>query len=622
MESLMHETAHRLPVWQQAKEIQQVAATLPSGGFLILRAEPGSGKTSIVPTLLSEQFEGIILVSEPRRLAAIGAAQFAAKLIGQGVGEKIGYAVRGDKKWGPATRVLYVTEGVALNLLSDPSFIKTLSCLVIDEFHERHAATDALILLSRMWSKLLIDKQINQSMRIVLMSATFDANKYAAMFEPMARIDVSGKVYPLTLCYEPLEDSLESGQNAGNAQFAPWRLPSYWNAVAAVTLREAREIQTNNPGHHVLCFLPGKGEIGRVRSDIHIQLEQPERRNCTTGGNLSKIAIEELHGDRPITQLLEAIYRDTEQSESAPTIIFLATNIAESSVTIPGVRTVVDTGLMRIAKHHLSSGTQELSMTKIGQNSAGQRAGRAAREGPGKAIRLYSESDFFKRPNETAPEICVSDLSRDLLDLARVAKCFATLVYSPESPESKQALIPATPEDWTALPWIDVPPAERIYAAITILRGTGCFDPSGNVTENGFRMGSLPLPVRLGAVLLHSSENIHSQAKLSLGIVAAACALVSEGDVVDASAGIHSDEHNELMTQYLALRDFILGKKQAHDFHRRLARVAQSLRASLSSFGISPSDSQALSTNFPAHCDLNSLGKIFFAGYFDLESRV
>ncbi len=619
----MHEAAYGLPVWLQAKEILQVAATLPTGGFLILRAEPGSGKTSIVPTLLSEQFDGIILVSEPRRLAAIGAAQFAAKLIGQGVGEKIGYAVRGDKKWGPTTRVLYVTEGVALNLLSDPSFIKTLRCLIIDEFHERHAATDALILLSRMWSKLLSEKKSDQSMRFVLMSATFDANKYAPMFEPMERIEVSGKVFPLTICYEPLEDTLGSTQSAGNAQFAPWRLPSYWTAVTAVILREAAELQSRDRGGHVLCFLPGKGEIARVRSDIQIQLE---RRKSTQGDIRSRVAIEELHGDRPITQLLDAIYRDTEDSESATTIVFLATNIAESSVTIPGVRTVIDTGLMRIAKHHLSSGTQELSMTKIGQNSAGQRAGRAAREGPGKAIRLYSESDFFKRPNETAPEICVSDLSRDLLDLARVAKCFATLIQSPESMPTSSTLgqtilRPATPEAWAALPWIDTPPAERIQAALTILRGTGCFDSSGNVTENGFRMGALPLPVRLAAVLLHSNDSKHTHTSLALGITAAACALISEGDVVDASADHLSDEQNDLMVQYLALRNFILGKKQAQDFHRRLARVAQSLRASLSFLGISSSDPRALSNDFPDHFDLNSLGRIFFAGYFDAVAK-
>lgn len=618
----MDNIAQRLPVWLQAEEIRRVATAMPSGGFLVLRAEPGSGKTSIVPYLLAESISGMILVSEPRRLAAIGAAQFAAKLLGQAVGEKVGYAVRGDKKWGPATRVLYVTEGLALNLLSDPSFMDQVSYLIIDEFHERHAATDSLIVLARLWSRMLIQKNLSKQMRFVLMSATFDANKYSAMFEPMQSIDISGKVFPISVRYEPLEDIFETKQNSGSTQFAPWRLPSYWNAVASVAVREARALQAQEPGHHVLCFLPGKGEIARVRAEIQSQLQMGklgEPRPMDSSG--SRFSIEELHGDRPINQLLDAVFRQDEQVFAGQTIIFLATNIAESSVTLPGVRAVIDTGLMRIAKHHLASGTQELSMAKIGQNSAGQRAGRAAREGPGKAIRLYSETDFFKRPNETAPEICISDLSRDLLDLARVTRSLAALAVSRDSLPGNPFQISATPEAWAALPWVDVPPAERLEAALAILRGTGCFDCEGNVTAAGFRIGGLPFPVRLGAVLLSASEGAAANADLPLGVVAAACALISEGDIVDAAAAHDSDEQNELVTQYLALRSFILGNKQLHDFHRRIARVAHSLRVSLSFLGFSATDPRDLAPAFPAQIDSKHLGKIFFSGYFDAVAK-
>jgi ATP-dependent helicase HrpB len=595
-----------LPVSGRLGFIVQRAQSLGSGGFLALRAEPGSGKTSLVPAALADHLQGIVVVTEPRRVAAIGAATFAAKLRGELPSQSIGYIVRGDRKVTKQTRVIYVTEGVALSLLADKSFIAGLAALVIDEFHERHASTDALMLLARRWSESLCrDGGAVAAGRplFVLMSATFEDEKYSKILEPLQVIDVPGEVHSLQLVYEPIEFLQDPGRASIGAGFGVWAQPRVWESVAAVLLREALLLRSQKGGG-VLCFLPGKGEIGRVGSSLQARFSD------LFGTENPEIFLEELHGERPLDELVRAVSGAV--TAKGGTTIFLATNIAESSLTIKGVRTVVDSGLVRTARHHLASGSVEIGLGKIGQNSAAQRAGRAAREAPGKAIRLYSEADHFRRPPENPPEVCVSDLSRGLLDLVRG---LWALVPGP---------LPETAEQWLAQPWIDAPPAERMEAALSILRMTGCIEASGKATERGLAIGLLPLPVRLGAVAFGARQDLEA-GRLTIPIFAACillCALLGESDVVAESPDSNS---NVLETQYHALRRVLSGTstRETKETVRRVSRVAEvveSIQRGLRTQGWpagAPETAVLLATAAPALLPIDEMGVLFFRGFFD-----
>jgi len=348
--------------------IPEILAHLRAETTLVLEAPAGAGKTTRVPPALLELWDGEILVLEPRRMAARLAARYVAAARGEAVGQTIGYQVRFEEAAGPHTRLRFLTEGVLTRrLLSDPQLAR-VSAVVLDEFHERHLEGDlALALLRR------LQRTTRPDLRLVVMSATLDADPVAAYLGGCRRMRSEGRAYPLEIQYTPVSAS-----------------PLEQQVAAALN-----SLPSNNG--HVLIFLPGAAEIRRAQSA------------CSALSERRGWALLPLYGDQTPEE------QDRALAPSARRKVILSTNVAESSVTIEGITAVIDSGLARVASHSPWSGLPSLEIGRISQASANQRAGRAGRTGPGRAIRLYPLEDFVRRPAHDSPEITRADLSPLLL---------------------------------------------------------------------------------------------------------------------------------------------------------------------------------------------------------------
>jgi ATP-dependent helicase HrpB len=348
--------------------IPEILAHLRAQTTLVLEAPAGAGKTTRVPPALLELWDGEILVLEPRRMAARLAARFVAAERGESVGETVGYQVRFEEAAGPRTRLRFLTEGVLTRrLLSDPQLAR-VSAVVLDEFHERHLEGDlALALLRR------LQRTARPDLRLVVMSATLDAEAVVAYLGGARRLRSEGRAYPLEIQYTPVSALPLEQQVAATLETLP----------------------ANNG--HVLVFLPGAAEIRRAQS------------TCAPLADRRGWLLLPLHGDQTPED------QDRALAPSARRKVILSTNVAESSVTIEGVTAVIDSGLARVASHSPWSGLPSLEVGRISQASANQRAGRAGRTGPGRAIRLYPLEDFVRRPTHDTPEIARADLSPLLL---------------------------------------------------------------------------------------------------------------------------------------------------------------------------------------------------------------
>jgi ATP-dependent helicase HrpB len=409
-----------------------VRAALARGTALVIEAPPGAGKTTRVPPALLDLFAGQVLVLEPRRLAARLAAQRAAAELGQTAGETVGWQVRFQKAAGPRTRLLYLTEGLlARRLLADP-LLSGVSAVVLDEFHERHLEGDlALALLTR------LQRTHRPDLRLVVMSATLDGASVAEFLGGCPVLRSEGRLFPLELRYTP-----HSAQ------------PLEELVVEAVE-RSCKDAEGD-----ALVFLPGAAEIRRCAEAL-------ARRSIAQNAEILA-----LHGDLPPAEQERAV------TPSGRRRVVLSTNIAESSVTIPGVRIVVDSGWARIPSDSAWSGLPRLELRRISRASAVQRAGRAARLGPGLAVRLYSQEDFLRRPEHEAPEILRRELSQLCLHLHA-----------------------AGIEDPLELEWLTPPPAETLARAEELLIRLEALDSRGRITAFGRQLAQLPLHPRLAAMV-------------------------------------------------------------------------------------------------------------------------
>jgi ATP-dependent helicase HrpB len=348
--------------------LPDIVASLERVPNLVLVAEPGAGKTTRLPAaLLTAKFaqRGQVLVLEPRRLAARMAARRIASELGEKVGERVGYVVRFEREVSERTRVVFLTEALLTRRFLEPQGLCDVSCVVLDEFHERSLHTDlGLALLRR------LQQTERPDLRIVVMSATLDAEKVAEFLDaPIVR--VPGRTYPVTVSHldKPDERRLED------------------QVAAAVRKLCVRKLDGD-----VLVFLPGAAEIRRA--------EQA----CSELARSFDLELTLLHGDLPAAQQDRAVSRGARHK------VVLSTNIAETSLTLEGVVAVVDCGLARVAGHSPWSGLSTLSTQKISQASAVQRAGRAGRVRAGECLRLYTRSDFDMRPRFDTPELAKSDL--------------------------------------------------------------------------------------------------------------------------------------------------------------------------------------------------------------------
>lgn len=419
-----------------------VQASLSAAPVLLLIAPPGSGKTTRVPPALLSLITGPraeVVVLEPRRLAARAAAARVAAELGTRVGDRVGYQVRGDRRVSAATRIRFVTEGVLVRQLVQDPFLDGVGAVVLDEFHERHVEGDlALAMLAEARAT------VRQDLLLCVMSATLDPAPLLA-FLPGARVlSADGRLFPVRVVH------------LGRSAAQPLEL-----AVRDAVVRALTETAGD-----VLVFLPGTAEIARAANALEVVAER------------QGVLLLPLHGR------LEPAAQDRAIRPAAQRKVVLSTNVAESSLTIPGVTAVVDSGLARELRFEPGRGVDVLQLERIALASADQRAGRAGRTGPGVCYRLWSQLDERGLPATAIPEIQRIDLAGPAL----LVRAFAG----------------REPQEFG---WFESPSRERLRAADQLLAELGALQPNGaGLSRFGAELLGLPLHPRLGAVVQHGTK--------------------------------------------------------------------------------------------------------------------
>ena len=436
--------------------------TITSRSSVVLHAPPGAGKTTRVPLALLNVLngKGRIVMLEPRRIAAVSAARWMAHLLGEEVGRTVGYSIRFDSRKSEYTLIEVVTEGILTRRIQADPALEGVAMVIFDEFHERSLHADLALALC-----LDARRNLRDDLKILVMSATLDCGPIATLLEGAPIITSSGKAFPVEERY--IFDKSERSLAARVA-----------GAVSTVL---------NETSGDVLVFMPGAGEI-RACSDLLSPI---------VGSRGDGTTIHPLYGDLPFEEQERAIMPSQTRK------IVLATNIAETSLTIEGVKVVIDSGLTRRLQYDPSTGMNRLITVSVSKASAEQRKGRAGRLGPGSCYRLYNRHDFQSMVPFTPPEILVSDLSSMVLELA------AWGVNDP-----------------SVLSWLDTPPSAAWDAAKELLMELGALDPSGAVTSQGREMARLPLHPRLAGLMSRAVV----LGCISLG--ADLAALLSERDII------------------------------------------------------------------------------------------
>lgn len=424
----------RLPIHAVLPEL---LAALAGSGAAVLVAPPGAGKTTCVaPALLDQRWcRGQVILLSPRRVAARAAAERMAEMLGEQPGETIGYLTRMDSKQSSQTRVLVMTEAIFVNRITADPELAGVSAVLFDEAHERHLDSDlglALALESR--------AVLREDLRICVMSATIDGARFAALLGPEAEvIESEGKAFALRIEWLGARPDLRIEDAMSAAIMTAWRAED----------------------GDILAFLPGVREIERVREQLEPKLPDTP--------------ILPLHGQVQPADQRAAIRRDPQGRRR----IVLATAIAETSLTLDGVSVVVDSGLSRRAEFDRAAGTTRLVTHRASQAAAAQRAGRAARLGPGAAYRLWEQAAHSGRPPFDPPEVETSDLAPLMLSLGRWGTA-----------------------DPASLAWLDPPPAASVAAARDRLAKLGALGGAGRITDWGRQVASLPMdPVHAAMVL-------------------------------------------------------------------------------------------------------------------------
>lgn len=436
-----------------------------TAGRLVVQAPPGTGKTTAVPPVIAARVTGRVLVTQPRRIAARAAARRLASLTRTQPGEFAGHTVRGDSTTRRQTRIEFATTGVLLRrLLRDPS-LEGVGAVILDEVHERHLDDDlALAMVAEL-------AQLRDDLTVVAMSATLDAERWAGLLGGARIVEVPSVLHPLDIEWSP---------SPALAQDRRGVTDGFLDHVASVTVDAAR----HRPEHSTLVFVPGAREVDGV---------------------VARVAARGLRA-LPLHGRLDARAQDAALVDDGTPRVVVATAVAESSLTVPGVRTVVDAGLSREPRFDQIRGMGGLVTVRESRASATQRAGRAARLGPGLAVRCLAADEWAGMDAESTPEVLVADLTDALLTLA----CWG-------SPRGDGMALP------TALPAASVTRAEHE------LRGMGLVDDDGRATELGHRVAELPLEPRLGVALLAGAERHGATAA---GEVVAMLADTPSGDLL------------------------------------------------------------------------------------------
>jgi ATP-dependent helicase HrpB len=468
-EDALHRLVRDPPPLPVAAGLPGLLEAVEATGTAVLQAPPGTGKTTLVPPALAVAAgsartpgtrpggvlggrpgrvlvgqPGRVLVAQPRRLAARAAARRLASLLGEPVGGSAGYAVRGERRAGPATRVEMVTNGVLLRRLQRDPELPGVAAVVLDECHERHLDADLLL-------ALLVDVRANlrDDLRLVAMSATVEAARTAEVVGgdggPAPVVDVPGVSHPVQVRWSPPPPRVPRIDERGVT-------PGYLDHVAA-TVRRALDAEAGD----VLVFVPGAGEVtGVVRRLAGVDADV-----------------------RPLHGRLTAPEQDAALTRGARRRVVVSTAVAESSVTVPGVRVVVDAGLARQPRTDHRRGLAGLVTVLASRPATTQRAGRAGREAPGAVYRCWSPAEHERLPARTEPEIATADLTGFALELA----CWGA-------------------PDGAGLALLDPPPAAAMAAARSTLRGLGAMDEAGRVTARGRAVADVPADPRSARALL------------------------------------------------------------------------------------------------------------------------
>jgi len=455
--------------------VPEIVAAVEGEGAVVVEAPPGAGKTTRVPAaLLGARLPGAgeIWVLEPRRLPARLAATRVAAELGERVGETVGYSVRFDEAGGPRTRLRFMTEGLFVRrLLADPR-LAGVAAIVLDELHERHVATD----LALAWLRRLRETA-RPELAVVAMSATLDAEPVRAFLAGGAGTGARGHASTVRSEGRRFEVAIE---HLSVAEAAVER-PLERRVSGAV-----RQLLREEPDGDLLVFLPGAAEIRRAQAAL---AELPQA---------AALAVLPLHGEMPLDEQTRAVG----PAPAGRRKVVLATNVAESSITIDGVVAVVDAGLARVAAHSPWTGLPTLALAKVSRASADQRAGRAGRTRPGRALRLYTEHDYDQRPAYDLPEIARTDLTDTAMTLAALGIGTAQ-----------------------AMEWLEPPPAAAWGAARELLGRLGALAADGELTNVGRRMLRFPVHPRLARLV------VEGVARRAGDAAALAAALISERDI-------------------------------------------------------------------------------------------
>jgi ATP-dependent helicase HrpB len=514
-----------LPVQACLPEVlQAVAQSVP----VVLKAPPGAGKTTAVPPALIRADvvgQGKVILVQPRRLAARSAAARLATIMNSRLGEYVGYQVRFDNQTTRSTKLIAMTTGVLLRQLQTDPLLENVSCVILDEFHERSLDVDiALGMLQR------VRATFRPELKLVVMSATLDPAPIVRFLGDAVSVTSEGRSFPVKIRYQSSVAKLPIEQRVCE------RLPE----------------ALHNTSGHVLVFLPGVGEIRKVRRAI-------ENANFPY-----EFSLFELYGD------LAPAEQDAAIGESKTRKVVLATNVAETSITIPGVTAVIDSGDARVMRFDSNVGLPKLQLEPISQASAEQRAGRAGRTGPGVCYRLWHEATHRIRRECDTPEIERGDFSPALLTLAAWGE-----------------------RDVYDFPWLTPPPQVAVDNARLLLRRLGAIDAQDNVTPVGQSMLTLPLHPRLARLMIAAGEwNVIEDASLVV-------ALLTERDPFRSHTTMpsHRTAHQcDILDRLERLKSLERSSSYDVSFHaikhiQRVAKQIEQLARSLSLTGLTDSDS-------------------------------
>ena len=443
-----------------AQSLPALRGTLAEGaGAVVVQAPPGTGKTTLVPPLVANAVSGHpgrVIVTQPRRVAARAAARRLAALDGSPLGERIGYTVRGERRAGAGTLVEFVTPGILLRrLLADPG-LEDAAAVILDEVHERGLETDLLL------GMLAEVRQLREDLVLVAMSATLDADRFAGLLGDGAPAPVIGcpsALYPLEVSWQPAPGPRLDERGITRA---------FLDHVADTAAAAHARATASDPSTDALVFVPGAREVSHVAARLRSLVRGTE--------------VLELHGQVAPAGQDRAV---SGRGPGDPARIIVSTSLAESSLTVPGVRLVVDSGLAREPRRDAARGMSGLVTVSCSRASADQRAGRAARQGPGRVVRCYDDKAYGAAPAHQTPEIAVADLTSAALVLA----CWGA-------------------PGGAGLPLPDAPPAAAMQEAVSALRALGAVDSNGSATGLGKILARVPADPRLARALLDGAAAV------------------------------------------------------------------------------------------------------------------